>query len=207
MVTQENIFIITPQILHMLTAFAFHSSTKRELIFLKFSSVLNVWIQPILVLKPASVITKRKWCFAVTYSLMKGSTWNLVSYIKIYNSFLLLKIPKIMKSIISSISDFPKWNQPWIFIGRTDAVAEAPILWPPDVKRRLIRKDPDAGKDWEQQEKGMTEDETVEWQHWLNAFEQTLGGSKGQRRLAFCSPWDCKEWETIEGLDNNLRIS
>ena len=61
-VTQENIFIITPQILHMLTAFAFHSSTKRELIFLKFSSVLNVWIQPILVLKPASVITERKCC-------------------------------------------------------------------------------------------------------------------------------------------------
>ena len=59
----------------------------------------------------------------------------------------------------------PKGNQSWIFIGRTDAEAEAPILWPPDVKSWLIRKDPDAGKDWRQEEKGMTEDEMVEWHH------------------------------------------
>ena len=56
----------------------------------------------------------------------------------------------------------PKGNQPWIYIGRTDAEAEAPILWPPDVKSRLIGKDPDAGKDWRQEEKGMTEDEIVD---------------------------------------------
>ena len=65
----------------------------------------------------------------------------------------------------------PKGNQSWIFIGRTDAKAETPILWPPDVKDWLIGKDPDAGKDWRQEEKGMTKDEMVGWQHWLNWHE------------------------------------
>ena len=65
----------------------------------------------------------------------------------------------------------PKGNQPWIFIGKTDAEAEAPILWAPDEKSQLIRKDPDAGKDWGQEEKGVTEDEMVGWQHWLNGHE------------------------------------
>ena len=74
----------------------------------------------------------------------------------------------------------PKGNQSWIFIGKTDAEAETPIFWPPDVKNWLIGKDPDAGKDWRQEEKGPTEDEMVGWHHWLNAheFEQTLGDMK-----------------------------
>ena len=67
-----------------------------------------------------------------------------------------------------------KGNQSWIFIGRTDAEAEAPILWPPDVKSRFIRKDPDAGKDWRREEKGMTEDEMVGWHHWFNGHEFQL---------------------------------
>ena len=66
---------------------------------------------------------------------------------------------------------YPKGNQSWIFIGRTDAEAETPILWPPDAKNWLTRKDPDAGKDWEQEEKGMTEDEMVRWHHWFNGHE------------------------------------
>ena len=76
---------------------------------------------------------------------------------------------------------YPKGNQSWIFIGRTDAEAEAPILWPPDVKSQLIGKDPDAGKDWGKEEKGATEDETVGWPHWLNGheFEQNPGDSEG----------------------------
>ena len=76
----------------------------------------------------------------------------------------------------------PKINQPWILIGRTDAEAEAIILWSPEAKSWLIGKDPDSGKDWEQEEKGATEDETVGWHHWLNGqeFEQTLGDSEGQ---------------------------
>ena len=65
----------------------------------------------------------------------------------------------------------PKGNKPWIFIGRTDAEAEAPTLSPPDVKSWLIRKDPDAGKDWRQEEKGTTEDEMVGCHHWLNPYE------------------------------------
>ena len=65
----------------------------------------------------------------------------------------------------------PKGNQSWIFIGRTDAEAETPILWPPDVKNLLIGKDPDAGKGWRQEEKGVTEDQMVGWYHWLNGHE------------------------------------
>ena len=65
----------------------------------------------------------------------------------------------------------PKGNQSWIFIRRTDTEAEAPILWLPDAKNWLIRKDPDAGKDWRRDEKGMTEDEMVGWHHWLNGHE------------------------------------
>ena len=75
----------------------------------------------------------------------------------------------------------PKGNQPWLFTGRT--VAETPKLWPPNEKSQLIAKDPDARKDWSQEEKGMIEDER--WHHWLNGheFEQTLGDSEGQGRL------------------------
>ena len=81
----------------------------------------------------------------------------------------------------------PKGSQSWIFIGRTDAEAETPTFWPPDVKNWLIGKDPLAGKDWRQEEKGMTEDEMVGWHHWLNRleFEQTPGDSEGS--LVWCS--------------------
>jgi len=79
----------------------------------------------------------------------------------------------------------PKGNQPWIFIGRTDVEAEAPILWLFDVENQLIGRDPDAGKVWGQEEKWMTEDEMVGWHHWLNGheFEQTLGDNEGQGGL------------------------
>ena len=85
----------------------------------------------------------------------------------------------------------------------TDAKAETPILWSPDVKSWLIWKDPDVGKDWWQEEKGMTEDEMVGWHHQLNGheFEQALGAGEGQGSLACCSPWGCKELDTTEGLN------
>ena len=88
----------------------------------------------------------------------------------------------------------PKGNQSWIFIGRTAAEAETPILWPPDVKSWLIWKGPDAGKDWGQEEKVMTEDEMVGWHHWLNGyeFEQAPAVGDGQGRLARCGSGDCK---------------
>ena len=98
----------------------------------------------------------------------------------------------------------PKGNPPWIVIGRTDAEAKAPIPWPPDAKSRLIGKDPDAGKDWGQEEKGTTEDEMVGWHHLLNGceFEQTLGNSEGQGSLGCCSLWGHKESDTTEWLNN-----
>ena len=85
----------------------------------------------------------------------------------------------------------PKGNQPWIFIGRIDAEAEVPILWPPDAKSQLIGKDSDAEKDWGQEEKRPTEDEIVRGHHQLNGhdFEQTLGDTEGQGSLACFNPW------------------
>ena len=98
----------------------------------------------------------------------------------------------------------PKGNQSWIFMGRTDAEAENPIFSPSDVKNWLIWKDPDAGKDWRQEEKGMTEEEMVGWHHRLDGHEseQALGNGEGQGGLACCSPWGHKESDT-EGLNNN----
>ena len=96
-----------------------------------------------------------------------------------------------------------KGNQFWIFIGRTDAEAEAQTLWPPDVTNWLIWKDPEAGKDWRQEEKGMTEDEMFGWHHWLNGheFEQAPGVGDGQGSLACCNPWGHKQLETTEWLN------
>ena len=94
----------------------------------------------------------------------------------------------------------PKGNQPWIFIGKTDA--KAPIWWPSDEKRQPIGKDPDAGQDWRQEEKRTTKDEMVGWHHWLNGheFEQAPGVGEEQGSLAFCSPRGGKELDTIEWL-------
>ena len=91
-----------------------------------------------------------------------------------------------------------------MFIGKTDAKAEAPTLWPPDAKTWPTRKDPDAGKDWRQEEKGMTEDEMIGWHHWLNGqeFEQTLGDGEAQGSLACYSPWGLKELDMSEWLNN-----
>ena len=98
----------------------------------------------------------------------------------------------------------PKGNQHWIFIGRTDAEAEAPVLGPPDAKSWLIGKDPEAGKDWGQQEKGTTEDEMVGWHHQLNGhkFEQALGASDRQGSLTCCSPWGRKQLDMTKRLNN-----
>ena len=99
----------------------------------------------------------------------------------------------------------PKGNQSLIFIGRTDAEAETPILWPPDVKNWLIWKEPDAGKDWGKEEEGSSEDKVVGWHHWLyeNEFEQTPGDSEGQGSLVCCSSWGHKAVGMTEQLNNN----
>ena len=100
----------------------------------------------------------------------------------------------------------PKENQFWIFIGRTDVEVDAPILWPPDAKNWLIGKDPNAGQDWRQEEKEMTEDEMVRWHHQLNEyeFEQAPGVGDRQESLACCNPWGCKELDMTERLNWTL---
>ena len=97
----------------------------------------------------------------------------------------------------------PKGDQPWIFTGRTDAEAEATIIWPPDVRNWLLGKDPDAGKDWGQKEKGTIEYKLVGWHHLLNGrkFEWALGDGDGQGSLVCCSPWGRKELDMTEQLN------
>ena len=101
----------------------------------------------------------------------------------------------------------PKGDQSWVFIGRTDTKAETPIFWPPDAKSWLIGKDSDAGRDWEQEEKGTAEDEMAGWHHRLNGheFEWTLGVGDGQGGLACCDSWGCKELDTTEQL-NGMKL-
>ena len=112
----------------------------------------------------------------------------------------LLRVPWTAKEIQPV---HPKGNQSRIFIGRTDVEAEIPILWPPDVKNWLIGKDPDAEKDWRQEEKGMTEDEMVGWHHWLNWTWVWVNSRSWwwTGSLACCSPWDRKESDTTEQLN------
>ena len=99
----------------------------------------------------------------------------------------------------------PKGDQSWVFIGRTDVEAETPILWPTNVKNWLIGKNPDAGKDWRQKEKGTTEDKMVGWHYWLNGheFEQFPEVGDGQGGLVCCSPWGHKESDMTEWTELN----
>ena len=96
-----------------------------------------------------------------------------------------------------------KGDQSWVFFGRNDAKAEMPVLWPPNAKSWLIGKVSDVGRDWGEEEKGTTEDEIVEWHHWLNGreFEWTLGVGDGQGGLACCNSWGHKESDTTEWLN------
>ena len=104
----------------------------------------------------------------------------------------LLRVPWTARRSNQSIL---KGDQSWVFIGRTDAKDETLILWPSDANSWLNGKDPDAGKDWGQKEKGITEDEMVGWHHWLNGhgFGWTLGVGDGQGGLVCCGPWGHKE--------------
>ena len=121
----------------------------------------------------------------------------------------MLAFPKggLQKIILLDFKDIqlvsPKENQSWMFVGRTEAKAEAPIFCPPVVKNWLIGKDPDAGQNRRQGEKGTTENEMIGWHPWLNGheFEQALGVGDGQGGLACCRPWGCKELDTTERLN------
>ena len=123
--------------------------------------------------------------------------------------FQIVVLGKTPESPLDSKETIPvnlRGNQPWIFIGRTDAEGEAPILWPPDVKSQLLGKDTDAGKDWGKEEKGVTEDEIVRWHPQLSGPEgdsegHTQGDSEGQGSLACCSPWGRKDLDTTSQLN------
>ena len=129
-----------------------------------------------------------------SWTIKKAERWRIDAF-ELWCWRRLLRVPWTVRRSKQSIQ---KEINPEYF-GRTDVEAETPILQPADVKSWLIWKDPDAGKDWGQ-EKGMTEDEMVGWHHWLNEheFEQAPGVGDGQRSLACCSPWGCKESDTTE---------
>ena len=114
----------------------------------------------------------------------------------------LLRVPWTARRPNQSILKF------WIFIGRIDTEAEAPILWPPAAKNWLIWKDPDTGKDWRWKENRAREDEMVRWHHWLNGheFEQAAGVGNEQGNLACCRPWACKESDITEQLNCSENI-
>ena len=146
-----------------------------------------------------------------SWALKKAEHWKIDTFVwMLENTFENLLDSKEIKSVNL------KGNQPWIFIGRTDAEAEVPILWSFQffwAKNQLIGKDSDAGKNWRQEEKGMTEDDMVGWHQCLNGhkFEKALGDGEGQGSLACCSPWGWKksnrlsDWTTIK-LPGNKRL-
>ena len=146
----------------------------------------------------------KKWCFELwcwMWELDCEEIWVPKDW-----CFWTVVLEKTLESPLDCMEIQPvhsKGDQSWMFIRRTDAEAETPILWPPHAKTWLMWKDPDAGKDWRQEEKGTTEDEMVGWHHRLNGheFEQALGVGDGQGSLACCDSWGCKELDTTEWLN------
>ena len=146
-----------------------------------------------------------KHSYNQSYGFPSGHVWMWVSDHKggwVPNNWCFWKV--VLEKTVESPLDSkeiqpvnPKGKQPWIIIGRTDAEAEVPILWLPDVRSRLTGKNPDAGKDWRQEER-ETADEIVGWQYRLNGHkvEQSLGDTEGQGSLACCSPWGRKDLDT-----------
>ena len=130
-----------------------------------------------------------------SWTIKKAEHWSTDTF-KLWCWRRLLRVPQTVR--IKPVN--PKRNQPSIFIEKTNAEAEAPILWPPDGKSQVIGKDTADAKDLGQEEKRETEDKMVGWHHWLNGqeFEQTPGDSEGQGSLACCSPWGSKELDTTE---------
>ena len=140
-------------------------------------------------------------CFYnLTHSHKSISSWRPCLQITFYWG-LCIQLDSLDYKEIEPVN--PTGNKLWILIGRTDAEAEAPILWSAEGKRQLIRKEPDAGKD-SRQEKGMTEDKLVGWHHWLNGqkFDQTLANSEGQGNMACSSPGGGKEPDMAEWLNS-----
>ena len=134
-----------------------------------------------------------------SWTVKKAEHWRIDAF-ELWCWRRLLRVPwtarRSNQSILKEIS--PAWS-----FGRNDANAESPVFWPPHVKSWLIGKDSDAGRDWGQEEKAMTEDEMAGWHHWLHGheFEWTPGDGDGQGGLACCDSWGCKESDTTERLN------
>ena len=174
---------------------------------------------PELGLRWSQSIKKQRHYFPTKVPVVKAMVFPVVMYgcerwtikkaecLRVYWFFWTVMLEKTLQSPLNcKIKPVnPKGNQVLIFTGRTDAETEAPILWPLDEKSRLIRKDPDDGKDW-RQEKGMTEDQMVGWHLWFNGHEseQAIGDGEGQGSLACCSPWGRKQLDMTEQLNNRL---
>ena len=142
-----------------------------------------------------------------TWTIKKAEHWRIDGF-ELWCWRRLLRVPwtarRSNQSILKEIQTVhPKGDQSWVLIGRTDAEAETPILWPPHAKSWLIGKDPDAGRNWGQKEKGTTEDEMAGWHHRLNGHESewTPGDGDGQGGLACCDSWGRKETDTTEQLN------
>ena len=131
-----------------------------------------------------------------SWTIKKAECWRIEAF-ELWCWRRLLRVPWTARRSVT-----PKGNQSWIFIGRTDIETETPILWSPDVKNWHIGKDPDAVKDWRQEEKGKTEEEMIGWHHRLDGceFEQAPGVGDGQGSLACWSPWVAKCWTQLSEL-------
>ena len=162
------------------------------------------------ILKSRDITLPTKVHLRQSYDFSSSHIWmwelNAESWAPKNRCFWIVMLEKTLESPLDCKEIQPvhlKGNQSWIFIGRTDAAAETPILWPPDGKNWLIGKDPDAGQDWRQEEKGMTEYKMVGWHHRLDGheFEQAPEVGDRQRSLACHSPWSGKELDTTEQLN------
>ena len=156
------------------------------------SEHLNIW----LVGSPCSPRDSQGFSPVPQYKSINSSALNLLCQ---------CIVTQLILCLIKAVS--PKWNQPLIFTGSTDAEAEAPVLWPLGAKSQLTGKDPDAGKNWGQEEKRVTEDETVGWHHQLDGHLRKLEDSERQGSLACCSPCGHKDSDTTEWLNNNNELS
>ena len=167
--------------------------------------------------KPLCYLPSFRFCFSMEYWLGTNEKIKIMClFCKLHLTCFILKFPKaggLLYRVLWTLHPAPtgvasytarlQYQNQYIDTGRTGAEAETPVLWPPDANNWLVGKDPDAGKDWGQEEKGMTEDEMVGWHHWLNGheFEQIPGVGDGQGSLVCCSPWGRKELDTTEWLN------
>ena len=209
----------------------FKSMINFELICIKWVSFFCLWISNSLSTicwegylsfhHWAAFASSSKISYLSLYRFIFGlsllSCWSLCLFHHQYHSVLIFGAPKnwcfwtvLLEKTLESPLDckemqpvHSKGDQSWVFIGRTDAEAETPILWPPHEKSWLTGKDSDAGRDWRQEEKGTTEDEMAGWHHWLDGRESewTPGVGDGQGGLACCDSWGCKELDMTERLN------